>query len=78
MQKFKVISEEVTGEINVTTDTQFNSIKADRIIISENVRVRLYGSVVDVVLKKGAMLFLHGKIHGKLENQGGEVFTYFQ
>jgi hypothetical protein len=78
MHTFKVVDEEISGDVNVTADTQFNSIQAGTLVIQENVNVRLYGTVNHVILKKGARLYLHGKIFGRISNEGGELFTFFQ
>lgn len=77
MSDFKVVSEVITGEIEVIADTQFNNIRAEKIIIMENVKVRLFGSVNEVVLHKGSTLFLHGRVDGKVKNYGGELFTFY-
>jgi hypothetical protein len=78
MAEFKVVEGQVNGNVHVTTDTQFNDIKAEQLVIEENVRVRLYGTINDVILKKGSCLYLHGKIFGKISNEGGEIFTFYQ
>ena len=62
--------------VKIKEDTQFNKILADKVIVSENITARLFGKVNDVVLKKGATLFLHGMLLGGIDNQGGEIFIY--
>ena len=76
MQNLKIINEEVAGVIRVTENTQFNKIHADKIVVSENITARLFGSVKNIILKKGAKLFLHGVILGKVRNGGGEIFVF--
>lgn len=74
---FIIIKDETKGDITITQNSQFNKIDADTVVIEENVTARLYGSIRNLlVLKKGARLILHGSIHGKVENLGGEIHFY--
>jgi hypothetical protein len=76
MQNLRIIQEEAVGIIKVKENCQFNKVKADKVIVSENITVRLFGTVNTIVLKKGATLFLHGIILGSVENKGGEVHVF--
>jgi hypothetical protein len=76
MQNLRVIQEEAVGIIKVNEDCQYNKVNADKVVINENVTVRLYGTVNTVILKKGSKLFLHGIILGNIQNKGGEVYVY--
>ena len=74
--ELKIIHDEIVGVVKIKEDSQFNKIRADKVIIAENTTARLFGMVKDIVLKKGAKLFLHGQISGTIENKGGEIFIY--
>ncbi|MGZ3904010.1 MAG: hypothetical protein ACXVC6_09960 [Bacteroidia bacterium] len=75
-QDLRVISDETVGVVKIREDSQFNKIKAEKVIVDENVTVRLFGSVKTIVVKKGAKLFLHGVFFGNIENNGGEVYIF--
>ena len=66
----KIVDHEIHGVVKISEDCQFNKIEADKVIIDENVTARLFGTVKDVVVKKGAKLFLHGIIYGQIQNKG--------
>lgn len=76
MSDLKLISGEITGLIHIKENSQFNCIKADMVILAENVTVRLFGSVGDIVLKKRSLVFVHGAVTGKVENRGGDIHIY--
>ncbi len=76
MGDLKLVQEEVTGLVRIKENSQFNNIKAEKVIIAENITARLYGKVNDVVLKKGSRLYLHGIISGSLQNEGGEIHVF--
>ena len=77
MPNYKIINTETKGEIHIKENSQYNNLKADRITVAENVSVRLFGTINEVlVIRKGATVYLHGTINGKTENQGGEIFIY--
>ena len=73
----KIIHDEVISKVvKIKEHSQFNKIRADKVIVDENITVRLFGSVNDIVLKKGARLFIHGVILGAIKNKGGEIFIF--
>jgi hypothetical protein len=73
----KIITREVTGEVYIRVDSQFNNINATYVTIGENVTARLYGIIKKkVVLKKGSTLHMHGHILGTIENEGGQITMY--
>jgi hypothetical protein len=76
MYNLRVIQEEAIGTIKVKEDCQYNKVKADKVVIDENVTVRLYGTMNTLILKRGAKLFLHGIVYGNIENKGGEIFVF--
>lgn len=76
MGDLKLIRHDVTGHVCVKENSQYNNIKAEKVVVAENVTVRLYGSVSDVVIKKGAIVYIHGEISGNVENEGGEIHIY--
>jgi hypothetical protein len=73
----KVITREVTGEVHIRVDSQFNHINASYVTIAENVTARLYGKIKKkLVLKKGSVLHMHGNILGTIVNEGGYINVY--
>jgi hypothetical protein len=71
---FKVISSPIVGDVHIKENTQFNSVEADTIIVSENVTARLFGTIKKlIVLKPGSKVLLHGRVHGDIKNEGGEL-----
>ncbi|MGZ4097740.1 MAG: hypothetical protein ACXVNM_02600 [Bacteroidia bacterium] len=77
MNNFKVVDAETKGEVTITIDTQYNNIKATKVIITEDVTARLYGDIMEkLILKKGARLYLHGTVLGEIENEGGELYLF--
>lgn len=76
MTDLKLISKNATGLIHIKENSQFNSIKADMVILAENVRARLFGNVDEVVLKKGSSVIIHGEVTGNIDNQGGEIHIF--
>jgi hypothetical protein len=77
MNSIKIITQETTGVVHITSDAQYNNLKADIVILSENVTARLYGNIKHTVkLKKGSTLYLHGKLEGQIENEGGRIHIY--
>lgn len=78
MEQFKIIPEETFGFVRIKENSQFNNIKAERVVLAENITARLFGSVNDIVLNRGSRLFFHGKISGNVKNKGGELIIFTQ
>ncbi len=76
MSDLKLIHESVFGQVCIKENSQYNNIKADKVIIAENVTARLFGSVTDIVLKKGSLIYFHGEISGNVQNEGGELHIF--
>lgn len=76
MQNLRVIQEEAVGILKINENCQYNKVNADKVVVKENVTVRLYGIVNTIILNKGAKLYLHGMIRGNVENKGGEIYVY--
>ncbi len=76
MGSFKIIDEEAVGVIKIKEDCQFNKIKAEKVVVGENITARLFGSAKTIVVKKGAKIFFHGEISGTVKNNGGEIYVY--
>lgn len=73
--KYKIIEKEVRGEVYIEEDSQYNNIRASKVVVKENVQVRLFGSIDHLVVCQGARVFLHGTLNGKAENYG-ELHVY--
>jgi hypothetical protein len=73
----EIISKQVTGDVAVISDTQYNNFNAENVIVEENILARFYGVIKkDLQLKKGAIVYLHGKLTGKLINEGGTLYVF--
>ena len=73
---FKVVEHEVSGEVHVDEHTQFNCMRARKLVIEEKTTVRLFGNVKELIIKRGAVLLLHGIIYGRIRNEGGKVHLF--
>jgi hypothetical protein len=70
-------TKEVQGDVTVDKDTQFNHIHARIVVVKEGVMARLYGAVSnDIYLEKGSIVYMHGKISGKIHNDGGTLYLF--
>ena len=77
MDEYKVIDTEIKGNIYIIRDTQYNKLNALNVTVAENVKVRIYGMIKGkLIIKKGARVYLHGSVAGKLENLGGEIHIF--
>ncbi|MGZ3903516.1 MAG: hypothetical protein ACXVC6_07470 [Bacteroidia bacterium] len=77
MVAYKTIESEIKGDIHITVDSQYNHIEAGKVIVGENIIARLFGTVNElIVIKKDATVFLHGKLKGKIQNEGGKLHIY--
>ena len=77
MDKFKTITQKITGKVIVKENTQFNNIDAESVIVERDIIARLYGNIQELlILKKGAVVFLHGILYGDVKNDGGEVHIF--
>ena len=75
--ELRIIEREITGTLTVTRDSQYNNLNAAIVIVEKNVTARLFGTISkQLVIKKGACVYLHGSIAGKIENEGGEFYPY--
>ena len=72
-----IIEEEVNGDVYVARSSQYNNLNAERVILGENIMVRLFGVVRNkLVIGKGTRVYFHGTIAGIVENLGGELYKY--
>ncbi|MGZ3862234.1 MAG: hypothetical protein ACXVPN_11970 [Bacteroidia bacterium] len=77
MVAYKTIETEIKGDIHIEEHSQYNSIEAGRVIVNENVTARLFGTINDsIIIKKNATVFFHGKIKGKILNEGGKLHIH--
>ena len=76
MKDLKLITDEIKGLITITQDSQYNNVKADTVILSKNVKARLFGQVTEVVLNPGSLLYIHGSVTGKVANNGGTIHIF--
>lgn len=77
MTEHKIIAAETTGEIHIKISSQYNNLNATVVIVEEKITARLFGTISDLlIIKKGAIVYLHGAIKGKIENRGGKLHTH--
>jgi hypothetical protein len=77
MEEYKVIDTEIRGNIYIIRNTQYNNLNAMNVTVANDVKVRLYGVIKGkLIIRKGARVYLHGKLEGKLENLGGEIHIF--
>jgi hypothetical protein len=73
----KIKTEKITGDLYILSDAQYNDVNADTIKVKENVTTRLYGIInKDLVVGKNARVYMHGKIYGKVRNNGGSIYLF--
>lgn len=73
----KSIEKEITGDLLILSDAQYNKIKADNVIVSENITVRFYGVISgSLTLREDSTVYLHGELKGKVINEGGTLYFY--
>lgn len=71
------INSQVIGNITVSKDTQYNHIDCDSIVIEEGVMARLFRKVnQSITIKKGTIVYLHGKMLGMIDNEGGVLYVF--
>ena len=72
-----VIGSQVTGDLTVVNDAQYNNVFAENVTVSENVMVRIFGIIKnDLIVKQGATVYLHGRYNGKIINEGGVIYVF--
>ena len=77
IDEYKVIDAEIRGNLYIIRNTQYNKLNAVNVTVAENIRARLYGVIKGkLTIKKGALVYLHGSVTGKLENLGGEIHIF--
>jgi hypothetical protein len=73
----KIKTEKITGDLFILSDAQYNEVTADTVTVKENVTTRLYGIISkDLVVGKNARVYIHGKILGKVRNNGGSIYLF--
>ena len=71
------INEEITGDVFIKRNTQYNDLKAENVIVYENVTTRIFGTITGLLtLKKGSIVYLHGIMYGSMHNEGGELHIF--
>ena len=72
---YKIIETETTGEVHIKINSQYNHINAAKVVVADNITARLFGTVSELlIVGKGARIYFHGTVTGKIENEEGELF----
>jgi hypothetical protein len=75
-EEYKII-QKASGHVELTMNTQINSLNAQTVIVHENVSARLFGDIQKLLtLRNGSIVFLHGRILGDVKNEGGVLTVY--
>ncbi len=73
----KIIGAQVRGDVLVDSDTQYNNIMGENVTVAENIMARFYGIILkNLIIKKGATVYLHEKFQGELINEGGILYLF--
>jgi hypothetical protein len=73
----KIVSRLEGSEINITEDTQINTLRANKVLIGTNVTARVFGVVTEqIILEPGSKVYLHGRMLGSIINKGGEIIIH--
>lgn len=76
-REFIVQSEPVTGILTITANVQYNNVNAETVVVEEGVRTRIYGTITkEIIIRKDSKVFIHGKINGKITNEGGRIYHF--
>jgi hypothetical protein len=77
MEEYKIIDKEIRGNIFIIRNSQYNKLNALNVTVSPDIQARLYGVIKGkLIINKGARVYLHGSLTGKLENLGGEIHIF--
>jgi hypothetical protein len=77
MDEFKIIDTEIKGNLYIIRNTQYNNLNVVNVTVADNIKTRLFGIIKGrLIIKKGARVYFHGKLEGKLENLGGEIHIF--
>jgi hypothetical protein len=77
MSEFKIVNTEIKGNLYIIRDSQYNNLNAVNVTVANNITARLYGNIKGkLIIQKGARVYLHGSVSGKLENLGGELHVF--
>ncbi len=75
--KMKIVKEKVTGDLVVANDEQYQDVEVDTLIVEPNITARVFGVVKKVLfIKKNATVYFHGKLRGRLINEGGNFHAF--
>lgn len=73
----KIKTEQITGDLYILSDAQYNDVLADNVIVKDNVTTRIYGLInKDLTVGKNALVYLHGRIMGNITNNGGTIYIF--
>ena len=75
--ELKIIEKIISGSICIIVNSQYNNLNAVNVTIEKNLTVRLFGIIKrQLIIKKGALVHLHGAVLGNIKNLGGELHIY--
>jgi hypothetical protein len=73
----EIITNKVTGDLVIDKDVQYQDVEVDTLIVEDNKTVRVFGIVQKLILiKKNATVYFHGKLNGKVVNEGGQFHVF--
>jgi hypothetical protein len=76
-EEYKIIKTEIEGDLTISEHSQYNHLNADTVIVEKGIRTRLYGVIhKKLIIRKEARVFLHGKLLGELQDEGGRFYHF--
>lgn len=75
--KMEIIKDKITGDLIIDKDVQYQDVEVDTLVIQDNKTVRIFGVVRKLIhIKKNATVYFHGKLIGKVINEGGQFHAF--
>lgn len=75
--KMEIIKDKITGDLIIDKDVQYQDVEVDTLVIQDNKTARIFGVVRKLIhIKKNATVYFHGKLIGKVINEGGQFHAF--
>lgn len=75
--EMEIIKDKITGDLVIDKDVQYQDVEVDTLIIQDNKTARVFGIVKKLIhIKKNATVYFHGKLIGKVINEGGQFHAF--
>lgn len=74
-QNYKIVTKKTSGDLHIKKHAQYNDIDARKVIVAKGIKARLYGQVLNLVLEKDSLVYLHGNA-ARITNNGGSIYRF--